>query len=155
MWHILLVGADASLLHSRCLVLQTITATISSSTAADAVAILEQRAIDLLIVCHTLSNKDAQSLCETSRRCTPAVKSLLIVTADQARAEACVADLLFLVDDGPERLVRAAESLLPDPGSQRTGRNPLSFHGARQASSHKAPAAASPVLNGPNAEGLS
>lgn len=106
---ILCLGNDLTLLSTRKMVLETQFSAIHCSTLEEAVTQWPECPFDVLILCHTLSDKECTAAEQYAETRTPA-SQLLVLHAGGAihSSRACVLRNL----DGPEPLLKTIHQLL-------------------------------------------
>ena len=77
---ILLVGQDARLLETRAAVLAKVQATVVCRDLVESLKILEGETFDLVVLCHSLSDNQADEITGVIRRRWPRTKILLVVS---------------------------------------------------------------------------
>ena len=74
MGKILSVGLDVNLLYSRKLVLQQTGAQVFNARVEPALLMLESRFFDLILLCHTLPERDVAHLCRLAELFWPVTR---------------------------------------------------------------------------------
>ena len=91
---ILVYGRDASLLETRCMLLETTGFKVYATTQwEDAERIIEEEKPALFVLCYTLSPEDRSSILRAAQRLGPEMR-LLILTADGQPSEDSPSDSL-------------------------------------------------------------
>ncbi len=114
MGKILSVGLDATLLYTRNLVLHRTGAEIVSALVDPALALLDSRYFDVIVLCHTLSRQDRQRVCYVVELFWPLSRILLIGELSTAERRLCRSDVAFPWRLGPLALVESARTLLAE-----------------------------------------
>ena len=104
---ILVLGNDLTLLETRASVLKTAGYNVEASRAGEEMP--SMRAVDLLIVCHTLSEAERTAVLRTASAQHPPTNTLCL-TPTKGSLEGVVN--LFNSYDGPGRLLETVEKLL-------------------------------------------
>ncbi len=120
MKRILSVGQDADLLYSRNLLLQRTGAAVFSARTEPALHLLQAQSFDLVVLCHTLEQKDLVAACRAIRRFSPRTRLLLIAgSLGFWAAPDSKVDTIVPWHRGPRALLKSAGDLL---GSLRDSR---------------------------------
>jgi len=109
---ILLVGQDSRLLETRAAVLAKIQATVVCQEPAESLEILEREIFDLVVLCHSLTEKQIGEIAGVVRRRLPKAKILLVVS--NLSQERFYKGIEFDATSSPEpnRLIRRTSELL-------------------------------------------
>lgn len=109
---ILLVGQDSRLLETRAAVLAKIKATVVCQEPAESLEILEREIFDLVVLCHSLTEKQVGEVTDVVRRRWPKTKILLVVS--NLSQERFHKGIEFDATSSPEpnRLIRRTAELL-------------------------------------------
>lgn len=109
---ILLAGNDFRLLGTRAAVLGKTGASVVCCSASETREIIRTEKFDLVVLCHTLSDQEANEIIETVRRLWPHARTLQVVF-DGAREKPYRATELDATSSAePSRLVRRTAELL-------------------------------------------
>jgi DNA-binding NtrC family response regulator len=112
---ILAFGHDATLLHTRELILRRDGFDVVTATnRAEAGRILSQQPIDLVILCHTVLEPERQSILSLAHAYRPDLKVLVLTTASFA-SRSWDQDATLCTLDGPPRLLAAVHHLTLHP----------------------------------------
>ena len=109
---ILLVGEDLSLLTTRAAVLRGVEAEVDLVQPGEFTARMMARRYDLLVLCHTLQEKDAEAITSQVMQSWPQVRILQIVR-ERWMEEPVRRGVSALSTPEPKRLVERARELLP------------------------------------------
>jgi CheY-like chemotaxis protein len=112
MANILSVSAEPALLYTRSLLLERTGAFVESACPEDALLLLESFPVDLVVLCHSLVDEDAQQLCRDARLGSASSKVLLIESPVKTPLARLAADYCVSLEDGPSGLIHAAQCLL-------------------------------------------
>jgi hypothetical protein len=112
MHQILAVGADSSLLYVRGLVLARSGASVAISNPEEAVLVLKSGDFDLLVLCHSLLQRELQTLTMAARACARPVRTLLLESPGVLYNSPVQVHSRFRLDDGPDRLILAVQAIL-------------------------------------------
>lgn len=109
---ILLVGNDSRLLVTRAAVLAQTKASIACCNASEAAQALEGESFDLVVLCHSLTGKQADGIVEMVHQKLPGAKILMItsVSSQDQPSKGVVFDGVISAD--PAGLVSRASALL-------------------------------------------
>lgn len=109
---ILLVGQDSRLLETRAAVLAKVQATVTCQEPNDSLGILECEMFDLVVLCHSLTEKQAGQITDVVRGRWPKTKILLVVS--NLSQERLYKGIEFDGTSSPEpsRLIRRTAELL-------------------------------------------
>lgn len=118
---ILLTGNDFRLLATRAAVLAKTNASVVCCNAPEAMAVLEQERFDLVVLCHSLEEKQAAEITGKARQKLPKVK-ILVVISDVGN-DALYKDTPFDATSSPEpgSLIRSITELLEKLPNHRLG----------------------------------
>lgn len=108
---ILLIGEDDFLLETRAAVLRPIGAETVCTNVSSAMEILEHKAFDLAILCHSIPDHLCQTLTEVIRQNWPSTRVLLVSAVRHWEQEAC-SDNVDICAPDPERLIERTVELL-------------------------------------------
>jgi CheY-like chemotaxis protein len=109
---ILLVGQDPRLLETRAAVLAKVQAAVICQDTTESLKILERETFDLVVLCHSLSENQADEIAGVIRRRWPRTKILLVVSnLSQERFHKAM-ELDGTSSPEPSRLIRRAAELL-------------------------------------------
>jgi DNA-binding NtrC family response regulator len=118
---ILVYGRDAQLLETRRWILERAGMKVTITTDLGEVAgILVNEAIDLFILCHTLSPEEGDICLMNAHALRPAMKKL-ILTANTPLGSLGSHEVKVSAFDGPKTLISEVERLL---GARSTGTSP-------------------------------
>ena len=109
MARILLIGDDESLLATRAEVLKRTGAYIACASAKQAKPLLERELFDVLVLCHSLSERISGDLCDFAHRRWPEIK-ILVVSAVGVEYPMAGTDLTSRAEPG--RLIEQTKHLL-------------------------------------------
>jgi CheY-like chemotaxis protein len=112
MHRILAVGADSSLLYIRGLVLARSGASVAIAIPEEALPLMKSGDFDLLVLCHSLPQRELQSLTMAARACARPVRTLLLESPGVLSSSPVQVHSRFRLDDGPDRLILAVQALL-------------------------------------------
>jgi DNA-binding response OmpR family regulator len=122
MQNILLAGQDSRLLSTRAAVLKKTGANVICCSASEALKLVQLKSLDLVVLCHSLVEEEAERIAEEAHRSSRRPKVLLVIlTSDQSRAiphRDAKFDATSLPD--PTALISHAKELL-----QRSPNDPL------------------------------
>ena len=120
---ILLAGSDYRLLATRSAVLARIGASVVSCDALEAMKALEREKFDLVVLCHSLTEKQATEITQVVRRSSKA--KILMIVSDVSR-ERFYGSLEFDATSSPDpdRLVHRTAELLRSP-TNHLGQKPV------------------------------
>jgi hypothetical protein len=110
--HILSVGADPSLLYTRDLVLQSTGASVRSAAFTQAMLLLRDYEFNVLILCHSLNEREVGLLCKYAHRTPVSTKVLLIESVGPIPYPEAWIDCRFAFEGGPRMLLQAVSHLL-------------------------------------------
>ncbi len=106
---VLNLGYDPPLLETRSIMLKNAGFRVRSvASAAAALHALSFQAFDVIILCHTVPERQRREVIEAARKRTPSVKTVVLYRVTRAEAEG--ADVALDSHDGPEALVSAVQS---------------------------------------------
>lgn len=109
---ILLVGQDSRLLETRAAVLARLQATVVSRDLAESLEILERETFHLVVLCHSLSEKQAHEITGVIRQRWPTTKILLVASnLSQERFHKGM-EVDGTSSPEPDRLIRRTAELL-------------------------------------------
>ena len=138
MKQILAVGADPSLLYTRGLLLERSGAAVTTTTCDQALPLLAGSTFTLLVLCHSLSDREVCDVCLAARRGGGRANILLLETPGGALRNPVEVDGRFTLDEGPQLFIRTVESLLAEPAeSSRAGANIVPFPDATARAARK------------------
>jgi CheY-like chemotaxis protein len=137
MHHVLLVGADPSLLYTRSLVLGKTGASIKTAAPDQALLLLNTCAFDLLVLCHSTRDRDVHQLSLAAR--AHSIKTLLIEAPTGKYCAPADVDDRFLLEDGPALLITTVQHLLAMPCETTPPARLVPFVPSRRHDSHKPP----------------
>jgi response regulator RpfG family c-di-GMP phosphodiesterase len=103
MQNILLVGHDSRLLSTRAAVLKKTKANVICCSASEALKLLESVPLDLIVLCHSLREEEAEIIAEMAHRCPQGPRVLLMI--------------LVAIQERPYRDANYDATSLPDPAS--------------------------------------
>jgi hypothetical protein len=109
---ILLIGEDLRLLATRAAVLRKVDAEVDLGRPAEFTTRMRARRYDLLVLCHTLQEKDAEAITSQVQQSWPEVRILQIVREQWMEAPVR-RGVTSLSTSDPKRLVERARELLP------------------------------------------
>jgi hypothetical protein len=109
---ILLIGEDLTLLATRAAVLRRVDAEVDLARPGEFTARMMARCYDLLVLCHTLQERDADTIASQVSQSWPKVRILEIVR-ERWMAEPVRRGVTALSTSEPKRLVERARELLP------------------------------------------
>jgi DNA-binding NarL/FixJ family response regulator len=118
MANILSVSVEPALLYTRGLVLERTGAFVESVTPDKALPLIRTCCFDVVVICHSLPQEDAEQVCNQARECHPTSKILLMESPYISHPPAVQFDYRVSLDDGPSFLVSAARNLLAGAGSE-------------------------------------
>ncbi len=109
---ILLVGQDFRLLATRAAVLAKTHASVACCNAVEAMKVLESETFDLVVLCHSLAEKQTVEITNAVHRRWPVTRILLVVS--NVGQERFYKDIAFDATSLPEpnRLIHRAAELL-------------------------------------------
>jgi CheY-like chemotaxis protein len=111
---VLVYGNDPILLMTRRLILEKVGCRVLTTMEfADAMLILMNQQIDLLVVCHSLRDEERQGILETARALKPDIKTV-ILRFTRFRGRDISGEGAEFVDglDGPASLLAAVDKVL-------------------------------------------
>ena len=108
---ILLIGEDDFLLETRAAVLRPTAAEVVCTNVSSAIPLLEHRAFDLVILCHSIPDHLCQTLTEVIRQNWPSTRILLVSAVRHWEQDACSEGVDVCAPD-PERLIERTVELL-------------------------------------------
>jgi CheY-like chemotaxis protein len=86
MQNILLAGQDSRLLSTRAAVLKKTGASVICCSASEAMKLVQLKSLDLVVLCHSLIEEEAEMIAEEAHRNPQRPKVLLVIlTSDQSR----------------------------------------------------------------------
>jgi hypothetical protein len=109
---ILLLGEDLRLLATRAAVLRRVEAEVDLARPAEFTARMKARRYDLLVLCHTLQEKDVETITSQVQQSWPEVRILQLVR-ELWREVPVRRGVTALSTPDPKRLVERARELLP------------------------------------------
>jgi CheY-like chemotaxis protein len=114
MRRILVAGQDARLLATRAEVLKKTGAEIVSCTASEALKFLETEAPDLIVLCHSLSEEEAEMITRKAHERGQRTRLLMVVS--EASRQRLHRDEMFDATtlSDPTRLIARAKELLQE-----------------------------------------
>jgi CheY-like chemotaxis protein len=105
MQNILLAGQDSRLLSTRAAVLKKTGANVICCSASEALKLVPLESLDLVVLCHSLIEEEAEMIAEEAHRSPQRPKVLLVIlTSDQSR-------------EIPHRDPKFDATSLPDPAA--------------------------------------
>jgi hypothetical protein len=109
---ILLVGQDVRLLGTRAAVLRKTRAEVNYCLGSQAAGRVKTERPDLVVLCHSLLEGEAESIADEIRRCCKATKVLMVLS--EVGAAFALQDRKFdaLCSSRPDRLIACANGLL-------------------------------------------
>lgn len=107
---ILLVGQDFRLLVTRAAVLAKTHASVVSFSAVEALKVLDGERFDLVVLCHSLTEKEVAEVTETVHRQWAGTRVLLVVSSIAQERSYKGVDATSLPD--PDRLIGCTAELL-------------------------------------------
>jgi hypothetical protein len=109
---ILLVGQDVRLLGTRADVLRKTHAEVNYCKGSQAVGRAKLERPDLVVLCHSLLEGEAESIADEIHKCCKGTKVLMVLS--EAGAEFALQDRKFdaLCSSRPDRLIACAKGLL-------------------------------------------
>jgi CheY-like chemotaxis protein len=112
MLKILLAGSDLHLLETRAAVLSKTGAVVAWCSADDAHEFLDREKFDLLVLCHSLSQSEIETLKDRVHREFPEMKILLVASYFDENAIRQNGQGGVMIRPDPERLVTQVKELL-------------------------------------------
>lgn len=109
---ILLVGNDFRLLTTRAAVLSQTKASVAFCNALEARQILQGESLDLVVLCHSLTELQAAEIIEMTRQRSPAAKTLMIVSDPSQDCSPNGVSFDAMISSDPDGLVRRTSELL-------------------------------------------
>jgi hypothetical protein len=109
---ILLVGEDLRLLATRAAVLRRVDAEVDLGRPEELSARMAERQYDLLVLCHTLREKDAEAITQLASQRWPATRILQIVR-ERWMEKPLRMGIAALSTPEPRRLVERTRELFP------------------------------------------
>ncbi|HEX4651991.1 MAG TPA: hypothetical protein VH250_10880 [Granulicella sp.] len=109
---ILLIGEDLRLLATRGAVLRRVDAEVDLGRPEELKARMSERHYDLLVLCHTLREKDVESIAELVQRMWPETQILQIVR-ERWMEKPLRTGIAALSTPEPRRLVQRTRELFP------------------------------------------
>ena len=110
---ILIFGRDTTLLETRAWLLKRTGSPVLSATSLSEVEVISAtRRISLLVICHSVSPEDCQSLLAALNQIQPDVKKLLM-TANTALPPLGQVERTQSAFDGPAALLATVQGMLP------------------------------------------
>ena len=111
---ILLVGQDVSLLETRAEVLKKTGADVDYCTASKVLATLASELPNLVVLCHSLTEHEAEAIADKVHACSPKTRVLLVVSqvTEEKHYQGPKFDGTSL--PGPLRLIQRAGERLED-----------------------------------------
>jgi hypothetical protein len=109
---ILLVGEDLQLLATRGAVLRKVDADVDLGRPEEAAARMAARRYDLLVLCHTLREKDAEAITLMARQGWPGIQILQIVR-ERWMEKPMRVGVAALSTPEPRRLMERTRALFP------------------------------------------
>jgi hypothetical protein len=109
---ILLVGEDLQLLATRAAVLRKVDAEVELGRPEELKALMSERHYDLLVLCHTLREKDANTITQLARQRWPGTQILQIVR-ERWMEKPQRMGIAALSTPEPRRLVERTRELFP------------------------------------------
>jgi hypothetical protein len=109
---ILLIGEDLRLLATRAAVLRKVDAEVDLGRPEEFTARMTARRYDLLVLCHTLREKDSEAITTLAHQGWPEVRILQIVR-ERWMEKPVRHGVAALSTPEPKRLVERARELLP------------------------------------------
>ncbi|NYF52628.1 hypothetical protein [Tunturiibacter gelidoferens] len=112
---ILLVGQDVRLLGTRAAVLRKTRAQVNYCLGSQAVGRVKSERPDLVVLCHSLLEGEAESIADDIRKCCKTTKVLMVLS--EAGTEFPLQDGKFdaICLSRPDRLIACAKGLLGGP----------------------------------------
>ena len=108
---ILAVGKDGDLLSTRARVLRQTHAEVLSATVDEALRILKARPVNLVVLCHTLSEREMMAMASLARQRDPATRIFqLIAVRSEDSSPGLAADAALTAD--PALLVAKVTQML-------------------------------------------
>jgi len=116
---ILLYGVDPSLLATRHLILERSGFVVrSTDDVGHATKLIEQRAADLIVVCHTVAAAEAEDLLALAQTVRPVMKTVVLIAANPSWIPG-TADGLLVALDGPSALLATVKVALEAAEARR------------------------------------
>lgn len=109
--HVLVVGRDPMLLHTRKLILGTYFQVSTAGRASEAEAICAKKTFDLVVLCYSLSSDECQRIAGLVRRQEPRPK-ILVLSASEPSLVDCVADQQLPSKVGTYALLKKSAEML-------------------------------------------
>ena len=108
----LLLGKEPILLNSRALILKTLGYQVFQTQRVEEARLLcESEHVDLLILCHTVSDSERVEVLQAAKRSNPVIRCLwLLDFYGNAVPDGATG---FYMTDGPTRFVRQVQALSP------------------------------------------
>jgi len=116
---ILCIGSDAGLLQTRKLVLEQTGAEVHSTKFEAGLTLLEAQYFDVVVLCHTLAERDTIQICKLLERFWPASQLVLVEELAPTWLPTCNHDVTFPWRLGPLKFVQIIKGLLTNVISRR------------------------------------
>ncbi len=114
MGKVLTISNDIHLLHTRSLVLEQTGAEVYGARFDASLNLLETQFFDVVVLCHTLSERETLRICELAELIWPLTRLLFIGELGRHSLSASRLDAAFPWRLGPEALVSLVKSMLQE-----------------------------------------
>ena len=104
---VLVFGRDHQLVHTRCLILQRAGYRVWTASSLDEInGLLPQPAMDVMLLCHTLSTEECNKALEVTHERWPQIQTIALVSGSSGCASEPT-DAVMNASDGPAKLIKA------------------------------------------------
>jgi DNA-binding NtrC family response regulator len=103
---VLVFGRDFQLVHTRSLILQRAGYTVWTASTLDEIkGLLPHPAMDVMVLCHTLSTEECDKALEVTHERWPQIQTIALVSGSSGCASEAT-DAIMNAIDGPAKLIR-------------------------------------------------
>lgn len=131
---ILIVGDDFRLLATRAAVLAKTGASTVCCSAAEMLRDLEREDFELVVLCHSLSERDTHQVTTTTRRWWPQAQIVMVLSNTESENHPCE-ECDAVVPPDPNMLLRRVAALLLQKLKNNPTRKTVPVYGARASAS--------------------
>jgi len=102
---VLVFGRDYQLVHTRSLILQRAGYNVCTASTLDEITgLLPQPAIDVMLLCHSLSTEECNKALEVTHERWPQIQTIALISGSSGCAPDS-ADAIMNATDGPAKLI--------------------------------------------------
>lgn len=126
MSRVLTVGNDTSLLHTRSLVLEKTGSTVCCTQPEPALALLQKEFFEVVVLCHTVSQRDRVALCKQIGQLWPSSRIVTVGVSAFSSSSDDVPDISVPWQLGPQALIDVVTPLLQQSSLHNNSRKTVS-----------------------------